>query len=90
MLRITVERASTGSSLKLEGKLSGPWVKELEECWRRERPASIDLTAVTFIDAEAKKLLAALNREGAALRAAGLNRAVIEAITSTEKAGKTL
>ncbi len=90
MLRITVERASTGSILKLEGKLSGPWLRELEECWRREHPASIELTGVTYMDGEAKKLLASLNREGTALQAAGLNRAVIEGIIRAEKASKSV
>jgi len=57
MLRITHETdASTvGSTLKLEGRIVGPWVEELrraclEQHAARCRPLTIDLRDVTFID----------------------------------------
>ena len=33
MLRITVEEQDNATSLRLEGKLTGDWVGELERCW---------------------------------------------------------
>jgi hypothetical protein len=34
MLKITMLDAGDRVRLELEGKLSGAWVPELEECWR--------------------------------------------------------
>ncbi len=34
MLRITVRQEPTTTTIELEGKLAGPWVEELERCWR--------------------------------------------------------
>lgn len=45
-------------TLKLEGRLAGPWVAELDHLWERtaskraERNLSIDLRATTFADAD--------------------------------------
>ena len=33
MLRITTSDIGEKVTLKLEGKLSGPWVEEFERCW---------------------------------------------------------
>jgi hypothetical protein len=73
--------------LQLEGKLVGPWVQELADCWQPalsgRPPAEIhlDLTAVTFVDAAGKELLAKLHAQGAKLLAAGcLMKAVVAEI----------
>jgi hypothetical protein len=64
MLRITVHDAIDHVKLKLEGKLSGPWVADLDECWRATSPTlagrelRLDLTAVDHIDTAGKYLLA--------------------------------
>ena len=64
MLRITVQDSPQASTLKLEGKLTGPWVKELEQSWITvtatvpDHPVVIDLSDVTFIDCAGKCLLA--------------------------------
>jgi ABC-type transporter Mla MlaB component len=77
MLRITVEDGCR-PMLKLEGRLCGPWVHELERAWSElahstpERPIKVDLSGVSTIDSEGKKLLASMLREGADLRAAYL------------------
>lgn len=71
MLKITVH--ATGEELRftLEGKLAGPWVPELRECWRQaasERPqrgAVVDLREVDFVDSEGQAALADLRRAGA-------------------------
>ena len=39
MLRITVEEQENLTTLRLEGKLKGDWVPELERCWMRTRSA---------------------------------------------------
>jgi ABC-type transporter Mla MlaB component len=88
MLRITVHDNSNALTLQLEGTLAGPWVRELEVCWRgihadRRKPTlRIDLTGVTFIDAAGQSSLASLYRRGAAFIAADcLTKAVVAEIT---------
>lgn len=87
MLKITRCETTGQKTWKLEGKLTDLWVSELERCWR-ERASHhqggiiIDITEVTFIDADGKALLMQLWREGAEFLAAGcLNRSIIEEIT---------
>ena len=71
MLRITVHDAPRAITLQLEGKLSGPWLQELEDCWQRalaseDKPVlRVDLTGLTFADAAGKSCLAAMHRCGA-------------------------
>jgi anti-anti-sigma regulatory factor len=89
MLRITVHDNPESLTFQLEGKVAGPWVQELKQCWQRalagRRPAvRIDLAGVTFIDAAGKELLAAMHRQHAELIAADcLTRAVVAEITGT-------
>lgn len=73
MLRISFQEAPEGTTVKLEGKLSGPWVDELERTWvEREthpsRQLTIDLTDVTYIGRGGKKLLTRMVGEGVNLR----------------------
>ena len=78
MLRITTTDTDEKVTLKLEGKLSGPWVEELARCWRmssdiyNKRGLVVDLSGVTFVDAAGKKLLCAISSEGAQLIGSGL------------------
>ena len=75
MLRVTLE-AREMLTLKLEGKISGPWVAELERCWNRTRTASkngpvrVDLTGVTFVDDGGKDLLVRMANAGTEFTAA--------------------
>ncbi len=75
MLKITVKRDETTSTLMLEGKLAGPWVAELQNSWDAERATtkqvSLDLNEVTFVDADGKALLTKLHAEGAKLISKG-------------------
>jgi hypothetical protein len=54
MLRITAHDSPNSLTFELEGKLAGPWVRELEDCWQKtlaghRRPVvRVDLTGVTF------------------------------------------
>lgn len=71
MLRITAKDRRRVLIFRLEGRLEGPWVFELEECWRRmmDRPSRptirVDLTGVTYIDAVGKARLADMRNQGA-------------------------
>ena len=62
MLRIDVSHCTRGNELNPQGKLKGPWVMELERCWKAlatagsRQPVVVDLTAVTFIDDLGKQL----------------------------------
>jgi hypothetical protein len=93
MLRITFHPSPELLTFQLEGKLAGPWVRELEGCWRRtlnvRSPAEIrlDLTAVTFVDPAGKELLAQLHAQGAKLVACGcLMRAIVAEISQAPRA----
>ncbi len=93
MLRITIHDAPPNLTFRLEGRLAGLWVRELEECWqgalanRREPILRVDLTGVTSIDATGQACLAALHRQGAELFAADcLMKAVVAEITGVDSA----
>ena len=90
MLRITIHDTPPAVTFRLEGRLVGPWVRELEECWRgalasrREPILRVDLTEVTSIDAPGRACLEALHRQGAEFVAADcLMKAVVAEITQT-------
>lgn len=85
MLKITVKRDGTTSTLMLEGKLAGAWVAELRYSWEAERATgnqvSLDLNEVTFVDADGKVLLTQLHQEGAKLISKGcLIRSIVARI----------
>jgi len=73
MLRITTDTTRHALMLRLEGRLEGPWVAVLEECFgaalskRRERRLCVDLNGVTFVDAQGKARLAEMHAQGAEL-----------------------
>ena len=88
MLRITVHDKPRILTFRLEGRLAGPWLRELEECWQSTLACQgkpilcVDLTGVTFIDAVGQASLAALHRQGAEFVAADcLTKAVVDEIT---------
>ncbi len=85
MLRITVQEGHAAPVLKLEGKLAGPWVAELERSWAANAAGAaggrirVDLSDVTFIDAEGTKLLFRMYEQGAELQAGGcMTRCIVE------------
>lgn len=92
MLKITAQREAGVLRVELEGRLAGPWVKELEHCWRSTAgpqpsdPVRVDLTSVTFIDTAGKELLKAMHRDGVELVATGcLNRCIVETIERSDR-----
>jgi anti-anti-sigma regulatory factor len=88
MLRITVHDRPQALTFQLEGRLAGPWLRELEECWKstlaqqRKPILRVDLTGVTFIDDAGKACLAAMYHQGAELVAADcLTKAIVAEIS---------
>src|SRR5881296_2215094 len=89
MLRITTEKRRGKVFLSVEGKLAGPSVATLEQCWRELHAASprekfhVNLCEESFIDASGKVLLKEIHRQGGRLIAEGcLNQAVVREIVA--------
>jgi outer membrane protein len=85
MLRITIQKDVNLITLKLEGKLARVWVDELERAWLAEadrtKSMKVDMSGVTFVDEEGKKLLGWIFEQGTVLHATDcMNRSIIEAI----------
>ena len=63
MLRITVEESDRAETIKLEGKIAGPWVEELSRAWHALTPAlgcrqlNLDMRSVVFVDGKGRQLL---------------------------------
>jgi anti-anti-sigma regulatory factor len=92
MLRITVHDNAESLTFQLEGRLAGPWVREVEECrqrtlaGRRGLAVRFDLAGATFIDDAGKAYLAAMHRLGAEFVAADcLTQAVVAEITKVPR-----
>ena len=90
MLKITTQTDPTRTIFEVEGKLAGPWVEELENCWRKaansDRPVRVMICAVTFIDDKGRDLLVDMYRHGAELVAEGcMNKAIVEEIIRGER-----
>lgn len=87
MLKITFQDAPESTKVKLEGKLSGPWVEELERSWIEHSPLAsgnviIDLSDVTYIDPEGKRFLARMVDKGVEFEGTHLmTKYVIDEIT---------
>ena len=76
MLRITAEENATGTRVKLEGKLRGPWVTELETVYLSRKqaghgPIVLEIDNLTEADQAGRFLLTLLQREGAVLSHSG-------------------
>jgi hypothetical protein len=91
MLKITTRLEMELITLIVEGRVAGPWVKELRNCWNqipehRRRGTFIDLTGVTFIDQFGQELLRRMWHAGAELKASGcLNNCLVEQITASRR-----
>src|ERR1039458_1241540 len=86
------QESAQASTFKLEGKLTGPWVRELEQAWATssgaapDRTLTVDLADVTFIDYAGKRLPARMHESGATLVAhSPMNRCIVDEIA---RAGK--
>ncbi|MGA2133854.1 MAG: TolC family protein [Bryobacteraceae bacterium] len=97
MLRITIQESARSTTLKLEGKLTGPWVRELERTWRATAAGSpssgliIDLADVGYIDCAGRDLLTHMHQSGAELVARSpLNQCIIDQIRQAAKTALTV
>jgi hypothetical protein len=91
MLRITANDNPRVLTFRREGRLEGPWVGELEQCWRSLLDSAsaptvrVDLTNVTHIDAESKARLTEMHKQGAQLIAGDcLTKAIVAGIVGDE------
>jgi anti-anti-sigma regulatory factor len=75
VMRVTTEKHRAPATLRVEGKLAGPWVSELERTWLdvtsedQNREVVADLSDVTFIDAQGWDLLERMMESGTELEA---------------------
>jgi anti-anti-sigma regulatory factor len=73
MLKITLHNSATEFRLKLEGRLAGAWVRELEQCWRTAssttsgRRTVVDLADVDFVDRAGEAVLTEMHASGVEL-----------------------
>jgi ABC-type transporter Mla MlaB component len=94
MLRIYIHDEVLVTSIVVEGKLIGPWVKELEKCWESVTAAQpgrsmvVDLVHVTFIDSAGRALLTRIRRTGAKLLSSGVLINSIVAEIEAQQTGK--
>jgi len=91
MLRIFIHDQVPMTSFVLQGKLIGPWVKELEKYWdwaqgtRASKPMLVDLADVSFIDSDGRALLTRMREKGARLLSAGvLINAIVDEIDAEQ------
>jgi ABC-type transporter Mla MlaB component len=63
VLRISIHNGANAATLKLEGKVIGPWARELNRVWSAFEPSlgmkklCLDLCGVTFVDKAGTKAL---------------------------------
>ena len=69
MMKISMEDDATVATLKIEGKVVGPWAAELGERWRdllassKRALVQLDIRGVTFIDQQGTRILQDIVRE---------------------------
>jgi anti-anti-sigma regulatory factor len=77
MFRITEQRGDGRLVLKLEGRMSGAAIGELDACWRAASAGAdaavwVDLTDVSIVDRAGEQQLARMHRTGARFLTRGL------------------
>lgn len=69
MLKISINDDTPTATLKIEGKLVGPWATELGRTWQdlwastRQMPLRLDISGVTFADHQGTQILGEIVRE---------------------------
>lgn len=69
MLKISIKDDSPVATLKIEGKLVGPWAMELGRTWHglwtsaNQMPLRLDIRGVTFADQKGTHILQGIVRE---------------------------
>ncbi|MGH9790491.1 MAG: hypothetical protein ACRD5W_04705 [Candidatus Acidiferrales bacterium] len=78
MLRITISETPSEQKWTLHGRLTGPWVAQLQSCWsntqvaREGRSCVIDVTNLLSIDECGEEVLRTMMSEGAQFRSCGV------------------
>jgi outer membrane protein len=85
MMKATQLQQGERIVIRVEGRLAGPWVGELEQSWsqaaatRGSSAVQVELAGVSFVDEAGKQLLRKMSQAGTRLSAAGcLARAIVE------------
>jgi len=88
MLKISTDVQAGTVVLVLEGSLSGPWVQEVEHTWETTvgdqgfGRTRLDLSGLTFVSSEGKKLLEKLVAGGVELISSDvLTKSIVSAIS---------
>jgi hypothetical protein len=98
MLRISPKETRGAMALKLEGKLGGPWVDELQAFWlghsrqKGQMPIkSVDLAEVSFIDDRGTELLRRMRRKGVSLVGGSdfINQLLTDGMAGRARTGKS-
>jgi anti-anti-sigma regulatory factor len=69
MLRISIQELPDRVTMKLEGKISGPWTVELGRAWQNlenslgSRGLSVDLSGLDFVDEGGAELLREIHQK---------------------------
>lgn len=92
MLRIHIHDCDGETRLTLEGRLVGPWVRELENCWHGAFAAEprgsilVNVANVSFVDSDGMDLLTRMCRQGVRFASTGLMmNAIVEEIERKAK-----
>src|SRR4051794_38350236 len=94
MLKITIHDSAAEFRIRLEGRLTGPWVNELRQCWRTAasttggRTTVLDLREVDFVCPDGEQVMAEMHREGVRfLAATPLIQALIDEVSRLARCG---
>jgi hypothetical protein len=68
MLKITIKDGETVQTIRLEGKIVGPWVEEFDRAWHAmeidgSKQLRLDLCGVDFVDDRGRRLLQDIYRK---------------------------
>jgi len=90
VLRITLQKSKQEMTIRLEGRIAGPWVDELRGTWLSLAPSlghkqlRVDLCEVVFVDPKGKQLLTDIRRSGALFLAdTAMTKALVEEIENS-------
>lgn len=78
VFRIHIHDCDGATRFLLEGRLVGPWVTELENCWQRalaaepRRSILVNLAGVSFVDSDGIDLLTRMCGQGVRLASTGV------------------
>lgn len=69
MLRISIQERTDTVTMKLEGRISGPWTAELGQAWKALAPSlgsrklSVDLSGLGYMDEGGAELLREIHQK---------------------------